>query len=243
MSRLARSQIPTAAAALCLALCATATKAQQPTPTPAPPAGQQQQQPDAPKKSNARPAAEVRAAEPFDAATPKEMATRCVRLETEAGTIELEMLAETAPETARNFLNLVATGFYDTTTFSRVVRGFVIQGGNVSTRENLTHELVARARRTVADEPNAVRHVRGVVSMARSDEPNSATTNFFILAGEGAHLDGKFAAFARVRSGMEAVDAINQAPAEGEKPAKPVRLNRASVYACAPAAKPAGIEN
>ena len=241
MSRLTRSMILTPAVALCLALGASAA-AQEPSPTPATPA-QQQPPPDAPKKSNARPAEAVRAAEPFDAATVKEMAARCVRLETEAGAIELEMLAETAPETARNFLNLVATGFYDTTTFSRVVRGFVIQGGNVRTREQITPELAARARRTVADEPSAVRHVRGVVSMARADEPNSATTNFFILTGSGAHLDGKFAAFARVRSGMEAVDAINNAPVEGEQPAKPVRLNRASVFTCAPAAKPAGSDN
>lgn len=235
MSRLTRSAIPAAAAALCLALCATATAGQEPQR----PATAQPEQQDAPKKANARPAAAERSAEPFDAAAVKEMAARCVKLETEAGVIELEMLAETAPETVRNFLNLVATGFYDTTTFSRVVRGFVVQGGSVATRENLTNELVARSRRTVADEPSAVRHVRGVVSMARSDAPNSATTNFFILVGEAAHLDGKFAAFARVRSGMEAVDAINNAPVEGEKPVKPVRLTRASVFRCEPAAKPA----
>lgn len=237
MSGLTRSTILTLTAWPCLALCAVVTHGQEPARPATPPA--EQQQPDAPKKANARPAEAQRAAEPFDSVTPKEMAARCVRLETEAGTIELEMLAETAPETARNFLNLVATGFYDTTTFSRVVRGFVVQGGSVATRGSLTHELVARSRRTVADEPNAVRHVRGMVSMARSDEPNSATTNFFILVGEGAHLDGKFAAFARVRSGMEAVDAINNAPAEGEKPVKPVRLTRASVLTCEPAAKPA----
>jgi peptidyl-prolyl cis-trans isomerase B (cyclophilin B) len=236
MRGLSRSTILTPAAALCLALCAAAT-GQEPPRQPATPA--EQQQPGAPKKANARPAEAARAAEPFDAMAAEEMAARCVRLETEAGPIELEMLAETAPETARNFLNLAATGFYDTTTFSRVVRGFVIQGGNLRTRETITPELAARARRTVADEPNAVRHVRGVVSMARSDEPNSATTNFFILVGEAAHLDGKFAAFARVRSGMETVDAINNAPVEGEKPVRPVRLLRATVAACAPAAKPA----
>jgi cyclophilin family peptidyl-prolyl cis-trans isomerase len=237
MSGLTRSTILTPTAWLCLALCAMVTYGQEPARPAATPA-EQPPPPDAAKKANARPAEAERAPEPFDKATPKEMAARCVRLETEAGTIELEMLAETAPETARNFLNLAATGFYDTTTFSRVVRGFVVQGGNVSTRESLTHELVARSRRTVADEPNAVRHVRGVVSMARSDEPNSATTNFFILVGEAAHLDGKFAAFGRVRAGMDVVDAINQAPAEGEKPSKPVRLKRAAVFNCEPAAKP-----
>jgi peptidyl-prolyl cis-trans isomerase B (cyclophilin B) len=68
--------------------------------------------------------------------------------------------------------------------------------------------------------------------MARPDEPNSATTSFFILAGNGSNLDGKFSAFGRVTSGMEAVDAINHAPVEGEKPLKPVHITRAIVAPC-----------
>jgi peptidyl-prolyl cis-trans isomerase B (cyclophilin B) len=87
----------------------------------------------------------------------------------------------------------------------------------------------------VADEPNAVKHVRGVVSMARSDQPNSATTHFFILASDAPHLDGTFAAFGRVTRGMDVVDAINNAEADGEKPRHPVRLNRATVAPCAKA--------
>jgi peptidyl-prolyl cis-trans isomerase B (cyclophilin B) len=173
------------------------------------------------------------APEPFDGATVARMATQCVRLETEAGTIEMKMLPEVAPESVRNFLNLVATGAYDTTTFSRVVRNFVIQGGNLSTRETLTPALAARARRTVRDEPNPVKHMRGVVSMARSDRANSATTNFFILVGNASHLDGTFAAFGRITKGMEAVDAINKAALEGETPLSPVRIGSAEVFACA----------
>ena len=184
-----------------------------------------------PKKINERPA-DIPKPEPFDGATVEKMAAQCVRLETEAGAIEMEMLAETAPETVRNFLNLAATGAFDTTTFSRTVKGFVIQGGNLATSENITASLMRRASRTIPDEPNPVKHVRGIVSMARANQPNSATTNFFILVGEGAHLDGKFAAFGRVTSGMEVVDAINNAPAEGEKPTKPVRIKRALVAAC-----------
>jgi peptidyl-prolyl cis-trans isomerase B (cyclophilin B) len=159
-------------------------------------------------------------------------------LETEAGAIELEMLPESAPETVRNFLNLAATGAFDSTAFSRVVPGFIVQGGNLRTRENLTAELAERARRTIPDEPNAVRHVRGVVSMARPESPNSATTNFFILVSEGAHLDGKFAAFGRVRAGIEVADRINGAPVEGERPVNPVRLKRATVSPCGAAEKP-----
>ncbi len=197
--------------------------AAQQTPTPAP------------KKINERastPTAAVVKAEPFDKATKAEMSEQCVTLETDAGRIVIEMLAEAAPETARNFLNLVATGALDTTTFSRVVKGFVVQGGNLSTSERWGTELSQRARRTIVDEPNYVKHVRGVVSMARPETPNGATTHFFILVGDASQLDGKFAAFGRVRVGMEVVDAINQMPVEGEKPEKPVRVARAQVAGC-----------
>lgn len=184
-----------------------------------------------PPKKNERPIAATKP-EPFDGATVEQMAAQCVTLETEAGMILIEMLAETAPETARNFLNLAATGAFDTTTFNRTVKDFVIQGGHLATRPSLTPELAARSARSLPDEPNPVKHVRGIVSMARSDQPNSAKTSFFILVSDAPHLDNKFAAFGRVLSGMDVVDAINQAPADGEKPSKPVRLNRAVVAPC-----------
>ena len=82
------------------------------------------------------------------------------------------------------------------------------------------------------DEPGLVKHVRGIVSMARTDEPNSATTHFFILVAPGPHLDSKFSAFGTVTKGMEFVDAINQAPAENEKPEQPVKINKALVNPC-----------
>jgi peptidyl-prolyl cis-trans isomerase B (cyclophilin B) len=181
------------------------------------------------------------APEPFDSATVEQMAAQCVKLETEAGAIEMKMLPEVAPRTVRNFLNLVATGALDTTTFSRVVKNFVIQGGNLSTRAEMTPELAARARRTIPDEPNSVKHERGVVSMARSDRPDSATTNFFILVGTASHLDKTFAAFGRVTKGMDAVDAINKMAVAGDSPLNPVRIGSAVVFKCAavPAASPA----
>jgi peptidyl-prolyl cis-trans isomerase B (cyclophilin B) len=200
---------------------ATPNPAVKPTPTPTPtPAPTPQPTP---------------VGEPFDKAPVEQMAAQCVRLETEAGNIELRMLPADAPTTVRNFLNLAATGAYDTTTFSRVVKNFVIQGGNLSTRETMTPALAERSRRTIPDEPSQVKHIRGVVSMARPDTPNAATTNFFILVRDAAYLDGTFAAFGRVVSGMEVVDAINQAEVEGEKPLQPVRLRRAVVAPCAEA--------
>ena len=211
---------------LCVLSAALAQQTQQ-TPPPEPPAA----------KKNARPAGEAdERAEPFDKMTPEQMAGRCVTLETEAGDILIEVLSEAAPESARNFLNLAATGFFDTTTFSRVVRDFVVQGGNVATREKLTPELLRRAARKVPDEPNPVKHLRGVVSLARPAEANAATTHFFILLNDAPHLDGTFAAFGRVRSGMEVVDKIAAGELDGEKPKHPVRVRRAAVAPCQPPA-------
>jgi peptidyl-prolyl cis-trans isomerase B (cyclophilin B) len=185
------------------------------------------------KKANARPVeAPVEKPEPFDGASVEKMAANCVSLETELGVIEIEMIPEVAPESVRGFLNLAATGALDTTTFSRTVKDFVIQGGNLATSEKWGYDLAKRMSRKLPDEPGLIRHVRGVVSMARPEEANSATTHFFILVGDGHHLDGKFAAFGRVTKGIEVADEINKAPAEGEKPNKPVRINRAVVVPC-----------
>jgi peptidyl-prolyl cis-trans isomerase B (cyclophilin B) len=225
---------------LCFVSLGAAARAQDVEPTPT----KQSVEPVQPKrpprtadaaKKNARPEEGEAAAkpEPFDKATAEQMSKQCVTLATEEGSIEMEMLAEAAPESVRNFLNLSAAGAYDTTVFSRVIKGFVIQGGDLHTREKITPELARRSARKVPDEPSEVKHVRGVVSMARSDEPDSATTHFFILAGDAPHLDGTFAAFGRVRSGMDVVDKINGAELDGEKPKKPVRLTRATVAPCA----------
>jgi peptidyl-prolyl cis-trans isomerase B (cyclophilin B) len=215
--------------ALCVACVSCVAVAQQPQQTPEPKA-----EPPATKK-NARPAGEADiAAEPFDKMTPEQMAGRCVTFETEAGDIRIEVLSEAAPESARNFLNLVAIGAFDTTTFSRVVKDFVVQGGNVATRETLTNELIRRASRKVPDEPNPVKHLRGVVSLARPAEPNAATTHFFILLNDAPHLDGTFAAFGRVRTGMEVVDKIASGELDGEKPKNPVRIRHAQVALCQP---------
>jgi len=170
--------------------------------------------------------------ERFEKATIEEMAKQCVTLETELGNIEIEVFPKEAPETTRNFLNLVSIGAFDTMTFNRVVKDFVIQSGNAKSRETLTQELRERIRRTIPDEPNSIKHVRGIVSIARTDEPNKATSRFFILVTEADNLDGKFAAFGRVTKGMEIVDAINQAETEEEKPLKPVRIKRAVTSEC-----------
>ncbi len=188
------------------------------------------------KKVNARPTKPVakKKLEPFETATVEKMASQCVKLETELGNIELEMFPEFAPETVRNFLNLVSYGAFDTTTFSRVVPGFVIQGGNPITRQTYPEAIITRMRRPIPDEPSKILHERGILSMARTDQPNSANSNFFILVGDGSHLDGTFSAFGRVTTGMEVADSIAKMPVEKEKPLKPVRLKKASIIPCVP---------
>ncbi|MFN2513254.1 MAG: peptidylprolyl isomerase [Pyrinomonadaceae bacterium] len=200
--------------------------AQIPAPSPQTPT-------DAARKVNERPGeAAATPPEPFDGATTDKMGAHCVTLETEVGPIEIEMMPEVAPESTRSFLNLAVAGAFDTTTFTRVVKGFIIQGGSLATSEKWGVELSKRAARRLPDEPGLIKHVRGIVSMARTDEPNSASTHFFILVGDGPHLNSKFAAFGRVRKGIEVADAINLAETDGEKPLKPVRINRAVVSQC-----------
>jgi peptidyl-prolyl cis-trans isomerase B (cyclophilin B) len=184
------------------------------------------------KKANSRPTQAPAKPDRFDGASVEKLSGQCVTLVTEQGSIVIEMFPAKAPETVRAFLNLVSSGALDTTTFSRVVKGFVIQGGDLSTSEKWNADLMSRMTHHLPDEPSDVKHVRGVVSMARTDEPNSATTHFFILLEDGPHLDGKFAAFGRVVSGIEVAEAINRAPADGEKPNVPVRINRATVASC-----------
>jgi peptidyl-prolyl cis-trans isomerase B (cyclophilin B) len=207
---------------LILMISALLTLAQNPTPST-----------DTLKKANTRPADRKPAqTDPFDGASVEKMTGQCVTLDTESGLIVIEMLPKAAPETARSFLNLAASGALETTTFSRVVRDFVIQGGNLSTSEKWSLDLAKRMARRLPDEPSSVKHERGIVSMARADEPNSATTHFFILVGDGPHLDGKFAAFGRVVRGIEVAVAINHAPLDGETPLTPVRIKLATVAPC-----------
>jgi peptidyl-prolyl cis-trans isomerase B (cyclophilin B) len=185
-----------------------------------------------PRKANSRATAPDSVSDPFDGAPLEKLASQCVTLETELGAIDIAMMPEVAPEAVRNFLNLSATGSLDTTTFSRVVKNFVVQGGNLQTSEKWGEELAKRMQRKLPDEPGIVKHVRGIVSMARTEDPNSGTTHFFILVNAAPHLDSKFSAFGAVTQGLEVVDAINQAPVEGDKPAKPVKITRAIVAPC-----------
>src|SRR5258708_1025285 len=118
----------------------------------------------------------------------------------------MEFLTDKAPNTVRQFMRLAASGVYNGMAFHRVAPGFVIQTGALSSRTApLTAKQQALAH-NLAPEFNDTKHVKGIVSMARGDAPDSATTSFFICTAEGHALDGVYAAFGRVVEGMAAVD-------------------------------------
>ena len=126
--------------------------------------------------------------------------------------IELELCPEAAPETVKNFETLVKSGFYDGLTFHRIIPGFMIQGGDPlgngmgGADKNIKGEFRANGHN------NPIKHERGVISMARAFDPNSASSQFFIMHADAPHLDGQYAAFGKVTEGMETADAIVSAP-------------------------------
>jgi peptidyl-prolyl cis-trans isomerase B (cyclophilin B) len=125
------------------------------------------------------------------------------------GTIEIEFLPDVAPETVENFAKLARDGFYDGTTFHRVIPGFMIQGGDPrSKNDNPGDDGTGGPGYRIEDEFSDVRHERGVVSMANMGYPDSAGSQFFIVVKDTPYLDGKYTAFARVTSGMEVADRI-----------------------------------
>jgi cyclophilin family peptidyl-prolyl cis-trans isomerase len=161
--------------------------------------------------------------EPFASETAASMAQYRAVLETSAGPVTVEFFPDKAPEHVRNFLRLASAGVFDGTAFHRVVRGFVVQTGWLTTRGPLTGKQ-QKLVRPLQPEFNDTRHVKGVLSMARGDDPASATTSFFIVTGDASSLDGKYTVFGRVVDGMAAVDAIEQAPLNGEAPVSRIDL-------------------
>jgi cyclophilin family peptidyl-prolyl cis-trans isomerase len=164
-------------------------------------------------------------AEPFSTETIAELAAYRAVLDTSAGPITIAFLPEQAPEHVRAFLRLASAGVYDGTAFHRVVPGFVVQTGSLDTRERLT-ERQQKLVRPLRGEFNDTLHVKGVVSMARGDDPDSALTSFFIVTGPAPSLDGRYTAFARVVEGIEVVEAIERAPLDGERPVTRIELQR-----------------
>ena len=172
-----------------------------------------------------------RPAEPFVDETAAELATYRALLDTSSGAITMEFLVDKAPNTVRQFMRLAAAGVFNGTAFHRVAPGFVIQTGSLSSRGAPLTERQQALVHNLQPEFNDTKHVKGVVSMARGDDPASATTSFFICTAAAPALDGQYTAFARVVDGMAVVEAIEAAPRNGETPIgrielKAVRIER-----------------
>jgi cyclophilin family peptidyl-prolyl cis-trans isomerase len=169
--------------------------------------------------------------EAFKDATVDEMRKEVI-LRTSLGDITLALDPDLAPEHARNFLKLVQTGWYDRTAFHRIVPGFVIQGGLGQTREGQKSHYADRwVRNLKAELSTSRKHIRGVLSMARTDDPNSALTSFFLVLAPAPNLDGKYTIFGKIVDGFDTLDRIETVPRreDGQTPAERVELIEAVI--------------
>ena len=124
------------------------------------------------------------------------------------GTITVELDADTAPITVTNFVNLAKDGFYDNLTFHRIMDGFMIQGGYPNGDGTGGADQTIKGEFSSNGVENEISHTRGTISMARAQDPDSASSQFFIVQEDSDYLDGNYAAFGHVTSGMEIVDQI-----------------------------------
>ena len=167
--------------------------------------------------------------EPFATESIDALARYRAVLETTLGPITLAFAPDTAPNHVRNFLRLASVGAYDGTAFHRVVRGFVVQGGMLNTRASPVPERAQKHVGTLTPEFTDTPHVKGTLSMARTDDPNSASTSFFICTGPAPSLDGKYTVFGRVVDGMAVVEAIDTVPVDGETPRQRIEVTRVTL--------------
>ena len=138
-------------------------------------------------------------------------ATHHVEIEVQDyGTIKAELYGNTVPITVENFVKLAREGFYDGLTFHRIIPGFMIQGGDPNGNGTGGSDQTIKGEFSNNGILNPIKHVRGVLSMARSSMPDSASSQFFIMHQDAPHLDGQYAAFGMVTEGMDIVDAICQ---------------------------------
>ena len=172
----------------------------------------------------------------------KSVSNEVAIIKTSAGEMTVEFWSDVAPKTVENFKTLAKKGFYDGTAFHRIIKGFMIQGG-----DPLTKDPTAEARWGTGDpgykikaEFNDRPHVKGVLSMARSANPDSAGSQFFIVLDAAPHLDKKYTAFGKVTKGLDVLEAIGNTPvsasASGE-PSKPQKRVEVQSVKIAPAAK------
>lgn len=154
-----------------------------------------------------------------------------VNIEMENGSmIKIELYPAIAPQTVKNFVSLVSQGFYDGLIFHRVIPGFMIQGGDPNgtgmggSKQTIPGEFSGNGFK------NELKHDRGIISMARTSAPNSASSQFFIVVKAASHLDGQYAAFGKVIEGMEEVDQIVSVPkGRGDKPLEDQKMGKVTI--------------
>lgn len=154
-----------------------------------------------------------------------------VTIEMESGNkIKIELYPEIAPQTVENFVSLVSKGFFDGLIFHRVIPNFMIQGGDPDGTGMGGPGYSIKGEFTANGFKNELKHHRGVISMARSGDPNSAGSQFFIMVADSPHLDGQYASFGRVIEGIEEADRIVSVKTDfRDKPLEPQRMKKVTV--------------
>jgi cyclophilin family peptidyl-prolyl cis-trans isomerase len=191
-----------------------------------PKSGQQAESPKAPPPSSAPPTPQPSAPPPSPPPPPSVSTNPVAIVETSMGTFKIELFADKAPHTVQNFIELVNRGFYKNMIFHRVVAGFVIQTGDPTGTGRGGSEKSIK----LEIHPDLKHDRAGIVGMARSQDPDSATSQFYITLGPAPHLDGKYAIFGRVIEGLEVVMAIGQVEVgPGDRPVVPVELKSISL--------------
>ena len=146
------------------------------------------------------------------------------------GELEIELYSDVAPISVANFVKLVKSGFYDGLTFHRVIPGFMIQGGCPDGTGTGGPGWQIKGEFKSNGVNNTLKHSRGVLSMARAQNPNSAGSQFFIMHENSPHLDGQYAAFGKVTAGLEVIDAVAAVKTDyNDKPVKPVKITSVKI--------------
>ncbi len=148
----------------------------------------------------------------------------------EGDTIQVELYPDTAPNTVNNFISLVKKGYYDGLTFHRIIKGFMIQGGCPDGNGMGGPGYNIRGEFSMNGFENNLKHTAGVISMARSQMPDSAGSQFFIMHKDAPHLDGAYAAFGKVTEGMDVVDKLAETATDySDMPLSPVVMEKVTV--------------
>ena len=162
--------------------------------------------------------------EPFVSTSVEELSSYRAVLTTSLGDITIELFPDRAPNHVRQFLRLASSGVYDGTSFHRVVKGFVVQTWTSAHAARAADERQQSYVHMLQPEFNPTPHERGIVSMARLDDPASASSSFFIVLGRSPALDNQYTVFGRVIAGMDVLEKIENAPLNGEAPVTRIEL-------------------